>query len=151
MIQYNYLKCRKGRWTQVSAGMIVVRPNYRSSLLLYSKDRDDWEFAKGKLDPGETALIAAKRELAEEAGIKHVKIRPRWRHSIRYRFSLPRVGMVYKTVHYYLATSQDRVRISSEHHAYRWAKWPEARKLLRHRNYQYMLKKVENTLGIKGK
>jgi 8-oxo-dGTP pyrophosphatase MutT (NUDIX family) len=128
--------------------MIVVRPNQKSILLIYSADRDDWEFAKGKLEPHETTLMAARRELAEETGLKNIVIRPDWHHSIRYRFSLPKIGLVYKTVKYYLATSRDRVKLSSEHQTYRWVTWSEARLLLRHRNYQNMLNKVAKTLNI---
>lgn len=36
---------------------LVHRPRY-----------DDWSLPKGKLDPGETAAIAAVREIAEETG-----------------------------------------------------------------------------------
>ncbi len=38
---------------------IVHRPRY-----------DDWSFAKGKLDPGETELEAALREVLEETGLE---------------------------------------------------------------------------------
>lgn len=38
---------------------VVHRPRY-----------DDWSFAKGKLDPGETELEAALREVLEETGLE---------------------------------------------------------------------------------
>ncbi|WP_405139247.1 NUDIX domain-containing protein [Nocardia sp. NBC_01388] len=38
---------------------LVHRPKY-----------DDWSLPKGKLDPGETSLVAAVREVAEETGIR---------------------------------------------------------------------------------
>ncbi|MEE2034447.1 NUDIX hydrolase [Rhodococcus chondri] len=38
---------------------VVHRPRY-----------DDWTFAKGKLDPGETPVVAAVRELEEETGFR---------------------------------------------------------------------------------
>lgn len=38
---------------------VVHRPRY-----------DDWSFPKGKLDPGETAVVAAAREIEEETGFR---------------------------------------------------------------------------------
>ncbi|MFD6884421.1 MULTISPECIES: NUDIX hydrolase [unclassified Rhodococcus (in: high G+C Gram-positive bacteria)] len=40
---------------------VVHRPRY-----------DDWSFPKGKLDPGETAVVAAVREIREETGFRPV-------------------------------------------------------------------------------
>ncbi|MBM7460290.1 NUDIX hydrolase [Rhodococcus coprophilus] len=40
---------------------VVHRPRY-----------DDWSFPKGKLDPGETAVVAAVREIREETGFQPV-------------------------------------------------------------------------------
>lgn len=40
---------------------VVHRPRY-----------DDWSFPKGKLDPGETAVVAAVREVEEETGFRAV-------------------------------------------------------------------------------
>jgi len=48
-------------WRHGESGIevaVVHRPRY-----------DDWSFAKGKLDPGETFEVAAVRELAEETGL----------------------------------------------------------------------------------
>ncbi|MFA6197537.1 MAG: NUDIX domain-containing protein [Patescibacteria group bacterium] len=148
MTQTRYLKRQHGRWIQISAGVIVTRPDYRKVLVIRPMKRKDWEFAKGKLEPKESHIDAARRELNEETSIRNVKIRPHWRQNIEYRFALPHIGLVHKTVTYYLATTRDRVRLSSEHGEYRWATWSEARSLLRHRNYQDILTKVENTLRI---
>ncbi len=38
---------------------VIHRPKY-----------EDWSFPKGKLDPGETAVVAALREVEEETGIR---------------------------------------------------------------------------------
>jgi 8-oxo-dGTP pyrophosphatase MutT (NUDIX family) len=117
-------------------------------LLLFNAQNKEWEFAKGKLEPGEALIQAARRELAEETGLRRVTIRPRWRRLIRYRFTLPRIGPVHKTVHYYLAVTRDRVKISTEHRTYRWATWAQAERLLRHRNYRNVLDQVQKTLRI---
>jgi 8-oxo-dGTP diphosphatase len=37
--------------------------------LVYRAGRDDWGFPKGKLEPGETELFCARREVEEETGL----------------------------------------------------------------------------------
>lgn len=52
----------------VSAGVVVWRPG-PEVLLVHRPKYDDWSFPKGKLDPGESAPVAAVREVAEETGL----------------------------------------------------------------------------------
>ena len=52
----------------VAAGAVVSRKG-PEILLVHRPKYDDWSFPKGKLDPGEHALTAAVREVAEETGV----------------------------------------------------------------------------------
>ncbi len=52
----------------VSAGVVVWRAG-PEVLLVHRPKYDDWSFPKGKLDPGESAPVAAVREVAEETGL----------------------------------------------------------------------------------
>lgn len=66
-------------WRDESAGVrvaLVHRPRY-----------DDWSLPKGKLDPGEHALLAAHREVVEETGVRPV-LGPRL-PSVTYRVAVP--------------------------------------------------------------
>jgi len=63
-----------------AAGAVLWRPaegksssNSVEVALIHRPRYDDWSFPKGKLDPGETALQAAVREVLEEAG-SHVAV-----------------------------------------------------------------------------
>lgn len=58
----------------VAAGVVAFGPG-RQVLLVHRPRYDDWSFPKGKLDPGETAPVAAIREVAEETGL-HVRLGP---------------------------------------------------------------------------
>lgn len=58
----------------VAAGAVVFRPG-REVLLVHRPRYDDWSFPKGKLDPGELAVVAAVREVAEETGV-HIRLGP---------------------------------------------------------------------------
>lgn len=51
----------------VSAGGVVFGPH--GLVLVVSQKGDSWSLPKGHLDPGETPLEAARREIAEEAGV----------------------------------------------------------------------------------
>ncbi len=57
-----------------AAGAVLWRksPNnpYEIEIALIHRPKyDDWSFPKGKLDPGETSISAAVREIHEETGI----------------------------------------------------------------------------------
>jgi 8-oxo-dGTP pyrophosphatase MutT (NUDIX family)/phosphohistidine phosphatase SixA len=54
-----------------AAGCVVWRPgDIEPEVLLVHRPRyDDWSFPKGKLDPGESLLTAAVREVREETGL----------------------------------------------------------------------------------
>ncbi|HET6653152.1 MAG TPA: NUDIX hydrolase [Nocardioides sp.] len=52
----------------LAAGAVVSRKGPQV-LLIHRPKYDDWSFPKGKLDPGEHAVAAAVREVAEETGV----------------------------------------------------------------------------------
>jgi 8-oxo-dGTP diphosphatase len=54
-----------------AAGGVVWRPIGRGELevlLIHRPHRNDWSLPKGKIDPGETAIECALREVHEETG-----------------------------------------------------------------------------------
>ena len=56
---------------------VVVMSRYQGKILLSRhKDRDTWETQGGHIEPGETPLEAARRELYEESGAVEFDIRP---------------------------------------------------------------------------
>lgn len=54
--------------TTLSCGTLIVNPR-RELLLCHITHTAKWDIPKGMLDPGETQLEAAMRELREEAGL----------------------------------------------------------------------------------
>jgi 8-oxo-dGTP diphosphatase len=55
-----------------AAGGVVVRKAPTGAFevaLVYRASRSDWSFPKGKLEPGETELYCARREVEEETGL----------------------------------------------------------------------------------
>lgn len=107
----------------VSAGVIVFHEGEkRQYLLLLSRltKRPIWEFPKGGVDPGESLLDTALRELREESGLAGLDIRlvPGFQRSERYRFTAGKEScrtIVHKEVTYFLARAfRTDVRVSVE-------------------------------------
>jgi ADP-ribose pyrophosphatase YjhB (NUDIX family) len=56
-----------------SAGGIVVR-NITRKIILVNNKRNTWTFPKGHIERNESALMAAKREIFEETGLKELQL-----------------------------------------------------------------------------
>jgi diadenosine hexaphosphate hydrolase (ATP-forming) len=53
----------------LGAGGVVVNAQLEVLLIRYPGKRGAWDFPKGHIDPGETAPVAAVREVLEEGGV----------------------------------------------------------------------------------
>ena len=115
-----------------SAGVVVVRcvdGVYRYLLLRAYRY---WDFPKGGVEPGDTPIVAAQREVREETGLSALDFR--WGES--YYETEPYAGN--KIARYYVALSeQGDVLLGAnaqlgrpEHHEYRWADYEAARRLV---------------------
>lgn len=91
-----------------------------------------WDFPKGCVEPGESPIQAAIREVAEETGL--IDLNFRW----GYGFIETPPYAKGKVARYYVAeSSQGQVRLPvnpqlgrPEHHEYRWLPYDKARSLL---------------------
>lgn len=115
-----------------AAGAVVTRKG-GDVLLVHRPKYDDWSFPKGKLDPGEHAVTAAVREVAEETGLD-VRLGPPLA-SQRYRMLNGR----WKSVDYWTARvlgSDDvsRYLVNEEIDAVEWVQWRAA---MRRLSYPY--------------
>ena len=110
-----------------SAGVIVYRvKNDEIEYLLLHHIAGHWDFAKGKVEPGETIEQAALRELHEEAGLR-TDLEEGFQDSIEYKF-MERDGlMTKKTVFFFVGRVNDeQVILSDEHKNYVWLPYKEA-------------------------
>ncbi len=89
---------------ELSAGGVILRKRKGGWEVLIVQDmKDQWTFPKGKVESGEEAVDAAKREITEEVGIRDVTLRA---ELPRVEYWYQRDGLVKKTVHYFVFTSQ---------------------------------------------
>lgn len=113
---------RRKRSVVTHAGSAVVLPMQEDgSVLLVSQWRAPirsgiWELPAGRIDEGETPLRAAKRELAEETGLRARK----WQ-SLGHLYPSP--GYVAETMHLYLATGLQFAKGSPEEDEHLELRW----------------------------
>ena len=70
-----------------TAGGVIFRRNNQDEVefLLYQDARDRWTIPKGHVEPGETAMEAAKREVTEESGLEKISICG-WLGKVNFRY-----------------------------------------------------------------
>ncbi len=115
------LVSHKNEKHQTSAGIVLFRKEGSDILfLLLRHPAGHWDFAKGKIEKGESARQTAVRETWEETGITDINFVDDFESSIKYDFK--RKGMlIHKTVIFFLAeTSTKDISLSHEHIDYTW-------------------------------
>jgi len=124
--------------SEYAAGAIVFRRenNSISYLLIYSRRNKTWGFPKGHMEAGEDEIAAARREIAEETGIKSVVLLPGFRQENIYRAVSnrpPSTGNVIEkhSVYFLARADSPAIRIHDEEICgYRWLELPQALCLL---------------------
>jgi 8-oxo-dGTP pyrophosphatase MutT (NUDIX family) len=135
---------------EYSAGIIVYTiqlidkvPTRLYLLLYYPKGY--WDLVKGHVEPNESSLEAAYRELKEETGLT-VEIYEGFKEDIDYIFTKEE-ELVAKKVTYFIgkATSPE-VTLSYEHAGYVWLPYAEALAHLTYKNAQQVIAAAEDYL-----
>lgn len=160
---------------EISAGAVICyRENGKVYYLLLrheslkknKRKKGHWDFPKGHLEKDETELEAAKREVAEETGLKDIEIISGFRNVIKYSFkarenftrekeiieNTAKGGdWIFKVVVFFLARSNSKeVKLSHEHVGYVWLEYDEALKQLTFKNAKETLKRANKYLIEKG-
>ncbi len=118
-----------------SCGFLIVKGDPIQSFLLM-KHKDRWDLPKGHVDPGETDLECALRELEEETGIRsdQMIVVPDFLYETRYMVSGKRYGLggdpVEKTMRIYLGQLTEDVTLAiAEHPGFEWFDWKPPHKI----------------------
>ena len=135
----------------LSAGVVVLHWNRDHYDYLLLRAYNYWDFPKGIVEPGETPLEGALREVKEETAITDLQFR--WEYVYR---ETPPYNYGRKVARYYIAaTAATGVRLPvnpllgrPEHSACRWAGRTEAWRLLTPR-VRMILEWTDEVLGLK--
>ena len=111
-----------------SCGVLVFREQPTLSFLLM-EHVDRWDLPKGHVDPGESEIETALRELHEETGIapQHIELDPDFRFSHFYQVRKKRYGKkpVLKELVIFLGSlTLEKIELEiTEHIGYDWFEW----------------------------
>lgn len=131
-----------------SAGVVLYRiKNENVEYLLLQYAAGHWDFAKGKIEVGETKRQAALRELAEEAGLA-AKLDDTFLASFEYFYTDYDGQKAHKIVSLFLGEVQgsDAVTLSHEHIGYEWLVYEAALGRLTFENARGVLEKANDYL-----
>jgi 8-oxo-dGTP pyrophosphatase MutT (NUDIX family) len=115
-----------------AAGAVIFRRTEHGVRLLVLRAYQNWDFAKGMIEPGESELDAAKREALEETGLADLD----FPFDDAHRDTVPYAGG--KIARYFLAeTGEAKITLPispelgrPEHNEWRWVSFEEAEELL---------------------
>ncbi|MFZ5954735.1 MAG: NUDIX domain-containing protein [Candidatus Dependentiae bacterium] len=125
---------------QHSAGIILYKMHEGERLyLLLHYISGHWDFAKGKIEPGETKHEAALRELEEETSL-HATLLEGFEDSFAYTFKDRAGNVIHKTVFFFIGhTDNSAVKLSREHKNYSWLSYEHALARLTYDNARQVL------------
>ena len=131
-----------------SAGGVVL--NAKKEVLVVNQSHTSWSLPKGHLDPGETALEAARREIREESGISELKLIRELGTYQRYKIKLGGGDdkSELKVIAFFLfETAQTALEPTDPHNPEaRWVKKEEVAGLLTHAKDKEFFIKIAKTL-----
>jgi bis(5'-nucleosidyl)-tetraphosphatase len=134
-----------------SAGVVLfiekpVNEELKRFYLILNYRKGHWDLPKGKLEPGETNIQAAERELKEETGLT-ADIYPDFEHSLSYFFK-DKGELIHKTVTFFVgkAHSED-VTLSPEHLYYKWLLLKDALREVTYINARQMLSMADQYIS----
>lgn len=136
----------------ISAGVVIYRVNNNLiEYLLLHHIVGHWDFAKGKIEAGETKEEAALRELFEETGL-HTELDPEFIHSIAYNFVDRGGGSIRKTVYFFLGrvNNEQQVMLSHEHKDFVWLPYDKAYSKMTFDTARQVLEKADESIKLHG-
>ena len=130
-----------------SAGAIIFRrENNKTKYLLIKYGWGHWEFPRGLIEKGESLEETAKREIAEETGIKDVKFIPGFKKWIKFFFKLKEKNVMKIATFLLAETETEKIKLSHEHTDYNWLEYKEALERLTFDNSKKILEKANEYL-----
>lgn len=124
-----------------SCGCIIIDNN--KVLLMYEKNQNFWGFPKGHVEPNETEIETAKREVKEEVGLI-VKVDENKRYESKYKIGEDRektcIFFLAKPITHNIKNQESEVLESG------WFSFDEALNILPHEDQKQILKQAINDI-----
>lgn len=136
------------KYDEKSCGVVLFREKDGINLyLLLNYPSGHWDLVKGHVEVNETEHQTAARELLEETGIADVHFVDGFREEISYKYRRNK-KMSNKQVVFFLGkTTLEKVKLSHEHHDYKWLPYEAAYNKLTFDNAKNLVKKAKNFLS----
>ncbi len=131
---------------EVSAGVILFRDGLPREFLVLDYGTH-WDFPKGHIETGEDPLTTARRELAEETGIREARFIPGFRQSMQYVYRKAGKARLKEVIYFLASTQASEVTLSHEHCGYVWLPYPEALKRVTFQTARDLLAKAQDFLA----
>lgn len=134
--------------TSVGAFIYKIEKKEILFLLVYSERNKEWGFPKGHIEPNETELETAKREIKEETGITDIEFIKDFRCIDAYKIkgTLPATKnrIIDKNVIYYLARTREdfKCSVDDEIGQGKWLNYSQSIEYLKYDNQKNLLKKA---------
>ena len=111
----------------------------------YGRSQGSWEAVHGHIDPGETAVATARRELVEEAGSEPERLYNLSRVESFYRHTTNEVVLIPVFAAFLRADAE--VRISPEHDQFEWLPPDQARARM---SWPRVRREIDDVMGLLG-
>lgn len=135
------------KYDEKSCGIVIYREKDGINLyLLLHYPGGHWDFPKGHMEHGEDEHQTASRELVEETGISDFQFVEGFREEVSYEYRRGK-KMSNKQVIFFLAkTNLEEIKLSHEHHHFKWLPFGPAYNKLTFENAKNLLKKAKSFL-----
>lgn len=132
------------KYDEKSCGIVIYREKDGINLyLLLHYPGGHWDFPKGHMEHGEGEHQTASRELVEETGISDFQFVDGFREEVSYEYRRGK-KMSNKQVIFFLAkTNLEEIKLSHEHHHFKWLPFGPAYNKLTFENAKNLLKKAK--------
>lgn len=133
-----------------SCGIIIFSLGEKEhEYLILQYEEGHFDFPKGHVEPNETEIQTALRELKEETGITQVDFKEGFREKISYSYVRNKQNYEKEVCFYLAETKQKKIILSHEHIGFRWLSFKDAQEIATYSLAKELLRKAENFLKIK--
>jgi 8-oxo-dGTP pyrophosphatase MutT (NUDIX family) len=131
----------------LTAGAVIFRPAPEGPrFLLIRNAKGHWDFPKGHIEPGETRVKAARREVREESGISRFTMVPGFREKRLWKFRQDGLTISKECTFFLGRAGSGRIKLSREHTRGGWFTLAGALKTLPYPGQRSLIRKAASVV-----